>query len=160
MSVKAIPAGYETITPYLVVDNAAAAIDFYKRAFGATEKLRLNGPNGCVGHAELKIGQSNVMLADESPQMGARSPKSIGGSPVGLLLYVEDVDAAYNQAIAAGAKVERPVQDMFYGDRSGCLVDPFGHKWSLSTHIEDVAPDELKRRMDKLFAEMCKEQKK
>jgi PhnB protein len=144
--VKPIPDGYHTVTPYLVVQGAAAAIDFYKQAFGASELFRMNGPDGKVGHAEIRIGDSPIMLADESPQMGARGPKSIGGSPISIMLYVEDCDAVVQRAVAAGAKLTRPVQDQFYGDRSGGLEDPFGHTWYIATHKEDVPPEEMRRR--------------
>jgi PhnB protein len=146
MAVKPIPDGYHTATPYLIVQGAARALEFYQRAFGATEVMRFAGPDGKVGHAEIKIGDSIIMVADEFPEMGARSPQSLGGTPVGILLYFEDVDARFNQAVAAGAKVERPVQDQFYGDRSGTLVDPFGHKWTIATHKEDVSLEEVHRR--------------
>jgi PhnB protein len=147
MPVKPIPDGYHAVTPYLIVDGAARAIEFYKRAFNATERFRLDMPEGRIGHAEIKIGDSIVMLADEFPEMGAKSPKSIGGSATSILLYVADVDALFKQAVAAGAKELRPVKDQFYGDRSGTLEDPFGHKWSIATHTEDVSPEEMKRRM-------------
>lgn len=146
MSVQPIPDGYHTATPYLIVEGAAAAIDFYKQAFAAVELFRMPGPDGRLGHAEIKIGNSIVMLADEVPQMGHRGPKALGGSPVGLMLYVEDVDTMFGKAIAAGAVVTRAVQDQFYGDRSGTLTDPFGHVWTISTHKEDVPPDEMQRR--------------
>jgi PhnB protein len=145
---KPIPDGYHTATPYLIVKEAARAIEFYKRAFGAVELVRMPGPNGTVMHAEIKIGDSPIMLADECPEMKALSPQSIGGSPIFLVLYVGDVDAVTRQAIAAGATVERPVQNQFYGDRSGTLVDPFGHRWTVGTHIEDVSPEEMQRRME------------
>jgi PhnB protein len=148
MAVKPIPDGYHTVTPYLIVKDAAGAIDFYKKAFGAQELMRFPGPGGKVGHAEIRVGDSRVMLADEHPQMGAVSPQSLGGTPVGLCLYVKDVDALAKQAIAAGAKVLRPVQDQFYGDRSGTLEDPFGHKWTIATHKEDVSHEEMCRRME------------
>ena len=148
MPVKPVPDGYHTVTPYLIVGDAAAAIEFYKRAFGATERMRLADPSGKVGHAEIVIGDSAVMLADEFPEMGARGPKSLGGSPVGLAVYVEDVDAMAERAVAAGATVVRPVQDQFYGDRSGTFEDPFGHKWTLATHKEDVSPEEMTRRFE------------
>jgi PhnB protein len=147
MAVKPIPEGYEGVTPYLVVDNAARAIDFYKKAFGATELFRM--PMGDkIGHAELKIGKSIVMMADEHPEMGHKGPKAFGGTPVGLMFYVEDVDSVFKNAIAAGAREVKPLADQFYGDRSGTLTDPFGHLWTIATHKEDVAPDEMKRRMD------------
>ena len=144
--VKPIPEGYHSITPYLIVKGAAAAIDFYKRAFGATELVRMPGPDGKVGHAELKIGDSPIMLADEVQEMGAVSPQTLGGSPVSILLYVEDVDAVFNRAISAGAKSVRPVEDKFYGDRMGSLADPFGHHWHIGTHKEDLSPEELQKR--------------
>src|ERR1044072_4746420 len=140
MAVKKIPEGYHTVTPYLIVSGAAQALDYYQRAFHAEECLRFPGPGGKIMHAEIKIGDSRVMLADEFPQMGARSPQTIGGTATGLCIYVEDVDKIFNQAIAAGGKVERPLQNQFYGDRSGTLVDPFGHKWTVATHVEDVSP--------------------
>jgi PhnB protein len=144
--VKPIPEGYQSVTPYLAVDDAAAALAFYKGAFGATEVMRMPAPGGKIGHAEIEIGGSRIMLADEHPEMGFRSPKAYGGSPVGLHLYVEDVDAVARQAVAAGAKELRPVKDQFYGDRTGSFEDPFGHVWHIATHKEDLAPDELKRR--------------
>ncbi|HEX8070644.1 MAG TPA: VOC family protein [Pyrinomonadaceae bacterium] len=144
--VKPIPEGYHTVTPYLIVGDAARAIEFYKEAFGATELFRMAGPDGRVGHAEIRIGDSHVMLSDEHPQMNARGPQSFGGSPVSFVLYVEDVDAAVERAVAAGAKLVRPVADQFYGDRTGGVEDPFGHAWYIATHIEDVAPEELQRR--------------
>ncbi len=147
MAVKAIPDGYHSVTPYLIVRNGAAAIDWYKRALGAIETLRLDGPNGSIGHAEVKIGDSHVMLADEMPDMGYRSPQSIGATPVSLMVYVEDVDARFKQAVAAGAKVKKPVEDQFYGDRTGTLEDPFGHVWTIATHTEDLSHEEIVRRM-------------
>ena len=147
-SVRPIPEGYHSLTPYLIVNDAAGAIAFYKEAFGAAEVMRMAAPGGRVGHAELKIGDSRIMLADEFPDMGARSPKAIGGSPVSLHLYVEDVDAVAKRAVAAGAKEVRPVKDQFYGDRLGTVEDPFGHLWHISTHVEDVPPDELRRRAE------------
>ena len=145
--VKPIPDGYHSITPYLIVDDGARALDFYKKAFNATEIMRMPAPGGKVGHAEIKIGDSVVMLADEAPEMDARSAKHYGCSPVSMLVYVEDVDKLFPQAVAAGAKEVRPVADQFYGDRSGSLTDPFGHHWHLSTHTEDVSMEELQRRM-------------
>ena len=145
-NVKPIPDGYHAITPYLIVKGAAAAIEFYKRAFGAVEIMRLSGPDGKVGHAEIRIGDSVVMLADEHPEMGAKSPQTFGGSPISILLYVKDVDAVIHQAVAAGAKIQRPIEDKFYGDRMGSLDDPFGHVWHVSTHTEDVTPEEMKKR--------------
>jgi PhnB protein len=148
MAVKAIPDGYHTVTPYLIVKDAARAIEFYKKAFGATELMRLAGPGGKVGHAEIKIGNSPIMLADEFPEMDIRSPQALGGTPVGIVLYLEDVDARFSQAVAAGATVDRPVKDQFYGDRSGTLVDPFGHKWTMATHKEDIAPEDINKRFE------------
>ena len=145
--VRAIPEGYHAITPYLVVKGAARAIDFYKKVFGAREKFRMDGPGGTVAHAEIEIGDSVVMLADENPQHGALSPSTVGGTPVSIMLYVEDVDRTAETLTKAGAKTLRPVQDMFYGDRSGGFEDPFGHRWHVSTHIEDVSPEEIERRM-------------
>jgi PhnB protein len=153
MSVSPIPTGYHSVTPYLIVSNAQRAIEFYKQAFGATEVLRLQSPDGKVGHAEVKIGDCHVMLADEFPDMGAKSPQSIGGTPVGFCIYLPDVDVAFDKAVAAGGNVERPVQDQFYGDRAGTIIDPFGHKWTLATHIEDVPQEEVERR----FAAMMKQ---
>jgi PhnB protein len=150
--VKPIPDGYHAITPYLVISGAAAAIDFYKRAFGATEVLRMPDPSGQkIGHAELKIGDASFMLADEYPDMGHRSPASLGGTPVSLLVYVENVDQVVAQALAAGAKELRPVADQFYGDRVGMVADPFGHVWSIATHVEDVPSDELLLRAAAAF---------
>jgi PhnB protein len=146
MSVSHTPAGYHTATPYLIVKGAAAAIEFYKAVFGATEVVRMAGPDGTVMHAEIKIGDSFVMLAEENPHWGGKSPQALGGSPVGLCLYFPDVDARFAAATAAGASVMRPVRDQFYGDRSGTVIDPFGHVWTIATHIEDVAPDEMDRR--------------
>jgi PhnB protein len=145
-SVQAVPQGYHSITPYLAVEDAAAALEFYKRAFGARERMRMPAPGGKVGHAEIEIGGSCIMLADEYPDMDFRSPKAYGGTPVGLHLYVADVDAVARQAVAAGAKELRPVRDQFYGDRTGSFEDPFGHVWHIATHKEDLSPDELKRR--------------
>ena len=144
--VKPIPDGYHTVTPYLIIKGAADALEFYKKAFGATELFRMEH-EGKIGHAEMKIGDSPIMLADEHPEMGHRGPQSLGGSPVSILLYVEDVDALFNQAISAGAKEDRPVEDKFYGDRGGSLTDPFGHTWHLATHKEDVTPEEMEKRM-------------
>jgi PhnB protein len=144
--VKPIPDGYHSITPYLICKGAAKALDFYKKAFGAEELMRFD-MGGSIGHAEIKIGNSIVMLADEHPQMGHKSPQSYGGTAVSIVLHVEDVDARAKQAIAAGAKVVRPVEDQFYGDRAGTVTDPFGHVWTITTHKEDVAPEEMKKRM-------------
>ena len=145
--VKPIPDGYHTATPYLIVDDGARAIEFYKRALDATEIMRIPAPGGRVGHAEIRIGDSIIMLADESPEMDAKSPKSYGGSPVSLLIYVEDADKVFARAVAAGGKEVRPMTDQFYGDRSGTLKDPFGHSWHISTHKEDVSMEELNKRM-------------
>jgi PhnB protein len=155
MAVKPIPDGYHTVTPYLIVNGAAAALEFYKRAFGATEVMRFPGPNGKVGHAEIRIGDSHIMLADEHPEMGARGPQALGGSPVTILLYVPDVDARFAQAVAAGAKEVRPLKDQFYGDRSGSVADPFGHIWHIATHKEDVSHEEMQRRMKAAMKEHC-----
>lgn len=146
MSVKPIPDGYHTATPYLILNEAAQAIEFYKAAFGATELFRMASPDGRVGHAEIRVGDSPIMLADECPEMGHKSPQSLGGAGISLLLYVEDVDAQFAQAVAAGATVLRPVQDQFYGDRSGTVADPFGHVWTISTHKEDLTLEELHQR--------------
>jgi PhnB protein len=148
MAVKTIPDGYHSVTPYLIVKGADRAIDFYKKVFGAAQRLRMDGPNGTVGHAEIEIYGSPIMLADEFPDMGFRSPQSIGGTSVSLHLYVQDVDACFNRAVAAGAKALRPVQDQFYGDRSGTVEDPFGHVWTISTHKEDLSPEELQKRSE------------
>ena len=144
--VKPIPDGYHNVTAYLIVDGAAKAIDFYKKVFGATEKMRMPGPGGKVGHAELTLGDSMIMLADEHPDMGHRAPHAYGGSAVSLLVYVPDVDATVKAAIAGGAKVVRPVENQFYGDRMGSIEDPFGHLWSVATHVEDVPPEEMAKR--------------
>jgi PhnB protein len=148
MATKPIPDGYRTATPYLIIKGAADAIEFYKRAFGATELLRMADPQGRVGHAEIKIGDSVIMLADEHPAMGYRGPRSLGGSSVSILLYLEDVDGVFERAVKAGATAQRPVADQFYGDRSGTLEDPFGHVWTVATHVEDVPPEEMQRRAE------------
>jgi PhnB protein len=145
-NVNPIPDGYHSVTPYLICDRAADAIEYYKKAFGAIELFRMDH-EGKVGHAELKIGDSPFMLADEYPQMGHRSPKTLGGTPVSIMIYVEDVDSVYKQALDAGATEVKPLQDQFYGDRSGTLTDPFGHVWTVATHKEDVTPEEMNRRM-------------
>jgi PhnB protein len=147
MAVKPIPEGYHSVTPYLIVKNAGKAIDYYKKVFGATEIMRFPGPNGSVAHAEIKIGDSLIMLADEQQQTPYRSPEAFGGSPVSLMVYVPDVDKTFKEAISNGAKEIRAVQDQFYGDRSGNLVDPFGHVWTVSTHKEDVSNEEMQKRM-------------
>ncbi len=145
MSIKAIPDGYASVTPYLLVDGAAKAIDFYKNVFGATERMRM--PMGDrVGHAELVIGGSVIMLADSCPQAEMKTPQALGGTSVSIHLYVQDVDAVFKKAISAGAKQIRPVKDQFYGDRSGAVSDPFGHMWNIATHVEDVTPEEMERR--------------
>ena len=149
MAVKPIPDGYHSVTPYLIVHDAAAALDFYKKALGAVELMRMPAPNGRIGHAEIRIGNSPVMLADEHPEIGAKSARTIGGSPVSLMVYVEDVDARVAQAVAAGATLSRPVANQFYGDRTGGVDDPFGYHWYLATHVEDVPPDELEKRAAK-----------
>lgn len=146
--VKAIPEGYEGATPYLIIKGAASALEFYKKAFEATEIMRIPGPGGTVGHAEIKIGKAIIMLADEFPDMNCKSPQSFGGSPVSMMLYVQDVDTFVTRAVAAGAKVLRPVANQFYGDRSCSMEDPFGHQWHFATHVEDVPPDEMAKRAE------------
>ena len=143
---KPIPDGYHSVTPYLIINGATAALDYYTRAFGAVELFRMPAPEGKIGHAEIKIGDSPIMLADEAPEMGYKSPQTLGGSPVSIMIYVEDVDTVFSRAIAAGGKEQRPVKDQFYGDRSGTLEDPFGHIWHVATHTEDVSPEEMERR--------------
>lgn len=143
--VKPIPDGYPRVMPYLSIDGASKAIDFYTNVFGAKERMRMDAPGGKIGHAELEIGDSVVMLADTFPE-GSQSPKSIGGTPVSMMVYVEDVDAVFERALASGAKEERPVENQFYGDRSGQFEDPFGHKWFVASHVEDVPPDEMAKR--------------
>lgn len=147
-----IPAGYQTATAYLIVRNAAKAIDWYKEVFGAVEEMRFPMPDGKIGHAELKLGDSHIMLADELPEQGFVGPQTLGGTGSSILLYVEDVDRTFAQALAGGATQQRPVEDKFYGDRSGTLTDPFGHQWTVSTHIEDVSEDEMRRRMANMAA--------
>jgi len=149
--VNPIPEGFQGATPYLCCKGAANALAFYKQAFGAVEVMRLAEPGGRVGHAEIKIGAALLMLSDEYPEMGVRSPQSLGGSPVGIHLYVEDVDTVAAQAVAAGAKLLRPVADQFYGDRSGTLEDPFGHRWFIATHKEDLSPEEVQQRYDRFM---------
>jgi PhnB protein len=146
MAVKPIPEGYHSVTPYLCAKGAAQAIEFYKKALSATERMRITQPDGRVGHAEIQIGDSVIMLSDEFPEMGVRSPETLGGSPMSIHLYVEDSDAMFKQAVAAGATVKRPVEDQFYGDRLGGIVDPFGHTWWISTHKEDLSPEEIEKR--------------
>ena len=150
-TVKPIPDGYPRVTPYLYVDGASKAIEFYRTVFGAKERMRLAAPGGRIGHAELEIGSSMIMLADEHPEMNVRGPKSVGGTPVTVLVYVEDVDRAFERALKAGAKELRPVQNQFYGDRSGQFEDPFGHQWNVATHVEDVPPDEMAKRAAKMM---------
>jgi PhnB protein len=154
---KPIPQGHRSVTPYLTLNDAARAIDFYKRAFGAREVIRMDGPNGKIGHAEIKIGDSMIMLGDEMPGSGCRSPHSLGGTTAGIFLYVENVDALFNQAVSAGAEVESPLADMFWGDRYGRLRDPFGHSWSVATHKEDVAPEEMAKRMQVATSKMAQQ---
>ena len=146
MKTKPIPKGYHAVTPYLSVQGAASAIAFYKKAFGAKEIMRMPGPEGTIGHAEIQIGDSRIMLADEFPDMNFRSPRAVGGTSVNIHLYVQDVDKVAKKAVAAGAKLLRPVADQFYGDRSGSLEDPFGHVWHVATHTEDIPMKELKKR--------------
>lgn len=150
MAVKAIPDGYHSVTPYLIVKGAGRAIDFYRKAFGAAEVMRFPGPNNTVMHAEIQIGDSRIMLADESADGPYRSPQTVGGTPVSLMIYVDDVDKTFNQALSAGAKETRAVQDQFYGDRSGNLIDPFGHLWTIATHKEDLSMQEIQQRMTTL----------
>ncbi len=145
-SVQPIPEGYPRVTPYLSVDGAAAAIEFYGAVLGATERVRMPAPDGKIGHAELQLGDSVIMLSDEMPEMGIRGPKAIGGSPVTLSVYVEDVDTVFDRAVSAGATALRAVETQFYGDRSGQFEDPFGHRWNVASHVEDVPPEEMARR--------------
>jgi PhnB protein len=154
MAVKPIPDGYPRVTPYLMVDGASDAIDFYTKVLGAEERVRMPGPDGKLGHAEIAIGDSVIMLADEYPDMGAIGPKTIGGSPVMIMVYVEDVDAVFKKAIGAGANELQALEDKFYGDRSGSFEDPFGHRWTVATHIEDVPPEEMEERSAKAMEEM------
>ena len=144
--VKPVPDGYRSITPYLIVADGGAAIAFYQRVFAATLRMRLDAPGGKVGHAELEIGDSLIMLADEHPETGALAPTTVGGTPVGLHVYLPNVDAVAAEAVAAGATLKRPVENQFYGDRLGTIVDPYGHIWHISTHVEDVSPEEIGRR--------------
>jgi PhnB protein len=150
-AIKPVPEGYHTATPYLIVANAAKAIEFYKQAFNATELMRMEAPGNKIGHAEIKIGDSPIMLADEYPDCNARSPQTIGGTAVSIMLYVDDVDMIVARAVAAGAGLLMPVKDQFYGDRSGKIIDPFGHHWMIATHKEDVSPEEIRQRADALF---------
>jgi PhnB protein len=152
-AVNAIPAGHHTVTPYLAIKNAVEALEFYKKAFEATEIYKLTLPDGRLGHAEIRLGDSIIMLADEFPEYGGKAPQTLGGSPVSIHLYVEDVDVFFKKALAAGAKELKPVMDQFYGDRSGQLQDPFGHLWWVATHKEDVAPEELQKRVLAMFGQ-------
>jgi PhnB protein len=155
VAVKPIPEGYHSITPFLTVRGADRAIEFYRKAFGAKELGRMNCPDGkSVVHAELQVGDSRFFLGDEVPGMGCSSPETLGGSPTGIYLYIRDVDETFRKAVAAGATVIRPLEDMFWGDRTGSVLDPFGHKWDLATHREDVTPEEMKRRGDEFFRKM------
>jgi PhnB protein len=151
---QAIPGGFHTVTPSIVVAGAAQALDFYKRAFGAEERSRFPGPDGTIMHAEFKIGDSVIMMGDEMPDQGARGPKAIGGSPVSFFIYGDNVDAAWKRAVDAGAKVVMPLGDQFWGDRTGCLEDPYGHKWWLAQRIQDLTPDELRQAADAFFSQM------
>ncbi|HEX6476618.1 MAG TPA: VOC family protein [Acidimicrobiales bacterium] len=144
--VKAIPDGYPQVMPYLSIEGASAAIDFYGKVLGTTERMRMPGPDGKIGHAELQLGDAVIMLADTFPDMGASSPKTLGGSPVTLTVYVDDVDRVFDRAIKEGATSLRPVENQFYGDRMGAFEDPFGHRWNVGTHVEDVSPDEMAKR--------------
>ena len=155
MAVKPIPEGYHSVTPYLSINGAARALDFYKQAFGATELLRMDGPNGTIAHAEIRIGDSPIMLSDEAPNMVCASPDTLQATSVGLMIYVPNVDAVFANALKAGGTEVRPVVDQFYGDRSGTLKDPFGHVWTVSTHVEDVSPEEMNRRMEKWTKEQA-----
>ena len=150
--VKPVPDGYHTVTPYLTVRGAAKAIEFYTRAFGAQQRGIMPTPDGRVGHAEIMVGNSIVMLADEFPEHGNKSPETLNGSPVGLAIYVDNVDEVFARAVKAGAAAKEPVEDKFWGDRAGSVTDPFGHKWTILTHKEDVSMDEMKKRMEKMFA--------
>jgi PhnB protein len=148
MATKPVPDGYHTATPYLILDDATSALDFYKRSFGATELHRYDAPGGKIGHAEIRVGDSVIMMADAYPDMGYRSPKSYGGTPVSIMLYVENVDALFKRAVDAGAKVQRPVENQFYGDRTATIEDPFGHVWTIATHVEDLTHEEIMRRAE------------
>lgn len=150
----AIPKGYHTVTPSLFVAGAAKAIDFYKKALGAEELMRFPGPDGKIMHAEIKVGDSIIMLADEMPDMGGRSPKSIGGTPVSFFVYGENVDAAWKRAVDAGAREVQPLADQFWGDRTGCLEDPFGHHWWLAQHLEDLTPEQIQKNAEAYFGQM------
>jgi PhnB protein len=154
-NVKPIPEGYPQVIPYLAVDDANAAIEFYGNVLGARERMRMGAPGGKVGHAELEVGDSLVMLADEFPDMGAVSPKTVGGTPVTIMVYVDDVDAAFKRALQAGAKELRPLENQFYGDRTAQFEDPFGHRWNIATHVEDIPPDEMQRRAAEMEQRMA-----
>jgi PhnB protein len=154
MATKPVPEGYHTVTPYLHVDDAAQAIDFYKKAFGAKERMRMEAPDGRIAHAEIEIGDSLVMLSDPFPQSSVRTPKELGGTTAGVFLYLEDVDAVVKRAVGAGATVTMEVADQFWGDRFGSVTDPFGHSWSIATHVEDVPPEEMAERAKAAMAEM------
>jgi PhnB protein len=154
MATNYVPEGYYTVTPYLTIRGAGEAIDWYKKAFGAEEVVRMPGPDGKLMHAEIKIGNSMVMLGEENLEWGAKSPQALGGSPISIHLYVPDVDASFKRAVEAGGTAQQPPTDMFWGDRFGKLADPYGHQWSLATHKEEVAPDEMNRRMEAAFKEM------
>ena len=155
MGVKPIPDGYASVTPYLIVSGAAQALDYYKMAFDAQEIMRMPSPDGKIMHAEMQIGSARIMLADEVPQMGHKSPQTLGGSGVGLMLYVTDVDDTFQRAVSGGGKVVRPVINQFYGDRSGTITDPFGHQWTIATHVEDIAEDEMQRRAEEAMKSMA-----
>jgi len=155
MATQPIPEGYSTISPYLAVDDAAEAIEYYKKAFGAEETERMEAPGGKIGHAELKIGDSHVMLSDPFPQASTTPPKELGGTSASIFMYVEDVDAVVQKAVAAGATVTMEVEDQFWGDRFGSITDPFGHNWSIATHIEDLTPEEIEERGKAAMAAMA-----
>jgi PhnB protein len=155
-NVKAVPEGYHSVTPYLAVQDGARAIDFYKQALGAKEIMRMNGPDGTISHAEIKIGDSIIMLSSAPPSGGLKSPQALGGSTVSIFLYVEDVDTVFNRAVSLGATSVQALENQFWGDRYGRLTDPFGHSWSLATHIEDVAPEEMGRRAQEAAAKAAR----
>lgn len=159
MAVPTTPPGYHTVTPYLIAKDAHAAIAFYKQAFGAVETCKLLMPDGSICHAEIQIGDAKIMLGEECPQWGSRSPLSLNGTPTGFMIYVPDADAAFAQAVQAGAKVEKPVENQFWGDRTGSVIDPFGHKWTLATHVEDVSEHDMQTRLDGWIASMNQGQK-
>ncbi len=155
MAVQPVPEGYNTVTPYLAVPNAAEAIDFYTRALGAKERVRMDGPGGSIMHAELELGDSLIMLSDPFPQASTKTPKELGGTSVSIFVYVDDIDALYKQAIDAGATSLMEPDDMFWGDRFGSVQDPFGHSWTIATHIEDVSPEEMQKRSEEFMASMA-----